>query len=96
MSVFDFLHNEKYKFLPLKEKEIEAAERRLGANFPAELRQFYAEIGYGFANRNETTAFQRIIGPDSAVDLHLREDFYDHNPDLDMYNEGEALFSLKA
>ncbi|MFE0623440.1 SMI1/KNR4 family protein [Priestia aryabhattai] len=57
MSVFDFLHNEKHKFLPLKEKEIEAAEQRLGANFPAELRQFYAEIGYGFANRNETTAF---------------------------------------
>ncbi|MFE4090262.1 SMI1/KNR4 family protein [Priestia sp. YIM B13484] len=53
MNVFHFLHNEKYKFLPLKEKEIEAAEQRLGAKFPAELRQFYLEIGYGFANRNE-------------------------------------------
>jgi len=76
MSVFDFLHNGKHEFLPLKEKEIEAAEQRLGTNFPAELRQFYLEIGYGFANRNETTAFQRIIDPDSAVNLHLREDFY--------------------
>jgi len=87
MSVFHFLHNEKHKFYSLEAKEIESAERRLGAKFPAELRQFYLEVGYGFANRNETTAFQRIIDPDSAVDLHLRQDFYEHDPDLDMYDE---------
>ncbi|WP_322551809.1 SMI1/KNR4 family protein [Priestia megaterium] len=46
MNVFHFLHNEKHKFLTLKEKEIEAAEQRLGTKFPAELRQFYVEIGY--------------------------------------------------
>ncbi|MCZ8493332.1 SMI1/KNR4 family protein [Priestia megaterium] len=57
MNVFHFLHNEKHKFLPLKEKEIEAVEQRLGAKLPAELRQFYLEIGYGFANRDETIAF---------------------------------------
>lgn len=96
MSVFHFLHNEKHKFYPLEAKEIEAAERRLGTNFPAELRQFYAEIGYGFANRNETTAFQRIIDPDSAVDLHLREDFYEHDPDLDMYDEREGFLFFEV
>ncbi|MES9741102.1 SMI1/KNR4 family protein [Priestia megaterium] len=96
MSVFDFLHNGKHEFLPLKEKEIEAAEQRLGAKFPAELRQFYVEIGYGFANRNETTAFQRIIDPDSAVDLHLREGFYEHDPDLEMYNEGEGFIFFEV
>ncbi|MHA2961936.1 SMI1/KNR4 family protein [Priestia megaterium] len=96
MNVFGFLHNEKHKFYPLEAKEIEAAERRLGANFPAELRQFYAEIGYGFANRNETTAFQRIIDPDSAVDLHLREDFYEHDPDLDMYDEREGFLFFEV
>ncbi|WP_179212594.1 SMI1/KNR4 family protein [Priestia aryabhattai] len=95
-SVFHFLHNEKHKFLTLKEKEIEAAEQRLGTKFPAELRQFYLEIGYGFANRNETTAFQRIIDPDSAVDLHLREDFYEHDPDLDMYDEREGFIFFEV
>ncbi len=96
MSVFDFLHNEKHKFLPLKKQEIEAAEQRLGTKFPAELRQFYGEVGYGFANRNETNAFQRIIDPDSAVDLHLREDFYEHDPDLDMYDEREGFIFFEV
>lgn len=96
MSVFDFLHNEKHKFLPLKEKEIEAAEQRLGTKFPAELRQFYLEIGYRFANRNETTAFQRIIDPESAVDLHLRQDFYEHDPDLDTYDEREDFIFFEV
>ncbi|MEH7367170.1 SMI1/KNR4 family protein [Priestia megaterium] len=96
MSVFRFLHNEKHKFLPLKGKEIEAAEQRLGAKFPAEFRQFYVEIGCGFANRNETTAFQRIIDPDSAVDLHLRQDFYEHDPDLDMYDEREGFIFFEV
>ncbi|WP_243495564.1 SMI1/KNR4 family protein [Priestia aryabhattai] len=96
MSVFRFLHNEKHKFLPLKVKEIEFAEQRLGTKFPAELRQFYVEIGYGFANRNETTAFQRIIDPESAVDLHLREDFYEHDPDLDMYDEREGFIFFEV
>ncbi len=96
MSVFRFLHNEKHKFFPLKVNEIDAAEQRLGAKFPAELCQFYVEIGYGFANRNETTAFQRIIDPDSAVDLHLRQDFYEHDPDLDMYDEREGFLFFEV
>lgn len=96
MSVFNFLHNEKHKFLPLKVKEIEFAEQRLGTKFPAELRQFYVEIGYGFANRNETTAFQRIIDPDSAVGLYLRQDFYEHDPDLDMYDEREGFLFFEV
>lgn len=96
MNVFHFLHNEKHKFLPLEPKEIEAAEQRLGTNFPAELRQFYLEIGYGFTNRNETTAFQRIIDPDSAVDLHLREGFYEHDPDLEMYDERKGFIFFEA
>ncbi|MEI2444767.1 hypothetical protein [Priestia megaterium] len=45
MSIFHFLHNEKHKFYSLEAKGIEAAEQRLGARFPAELRQFYVEIG---------------------------------------------------
>ncbi|MGG3766288.1 SMI1/KNR4 family protein [Priestia megaterium] len=96
MSLFHFLHNEKHKFFPLKVKEIEATEQRLGAKFPAELRQFYSEIGYGFANRNETTAFQRIIDSESAVDLHLRKDFYEHDPDLDMYDEREGFIFFEV
>ncbi|UYT84604.1 SMI1/KNR4 family protein [Priestia megaterium] len=96
MSAFHFLHNEKHTFYPLDIKEIEAAEQRFGAKFPAELRQFYVEIGYGFANRNETTAFQRIIDPESAVDLHLREGFYEHDPDLDMYDEREGFLFFEV
>lgn len=96
MSVFHFLHNEKHTFYPLDVKDIEAAEQRLVAKFPAELRQFYGEIGYGFANRNETTAFQRIIDPESAVDLHLRQDFYEHDPDLDMYDEREGFLFFEV
>jgi len=96
MSVFHFLHNEKHKFYSLEAKEIESAERRVGAKFSAELRQFYLELGYGFANRNETTAFQRIIDPDSAVDLHLRQDFYEHDPDLNMYDEREGFIFFEV
>ncbi len=80
----------------MKVKEIEAVEQRLGTKFPAELRQFYLEIGYGFANRNETTTFQRIIDPESAVDLNLREDFYEHDPDLDMYDEREGFIFFEV
>ncbi len=68
----------------------------MGTKFPAELRHFYLEIGYGFANRNETTAFQRIIDPDSAVDLHLRADFYEHDPDLEMYDEREGFIFFEV
>lgn len=96
MSVFHFLHNEKHKFLPLKVKEIETAEQRLGTKFLAELRQFYVEIGYSFANRDEITVFQRIIDPESAVDLHLRQDFYEHDSDLDMYDEREGFLFFEV
>jgi len=96
MSVFHFLHNEKHKFYSLEATEIESAEQRLGERFPAELRQFYVEIGYGFANRNETTAFHRIIGPHSAVDLHLRQDFYEYDSDLDMYDEREGVIFFEV
>lgn len=96
MSVFHFFHNEKHTFYPLDVKDIEAAEQRLVAKFPAELRQFYIEIGYGFVNRNETTAFQRIIDPESAVDLHLRQAFYEYDPVLDMYDEREGFLFFEV
>ncbi|MBX9998571.1 SMI1/KNR4 family protein [Priestia aryabhattai] len=96
MSVFHSLHHERHKFFPLKVKEIEAAEQRLGTEFPAELRQFYVEIGYGLANRDVTTAFQRIIDLKSAVGLRLLEDFYEHDLDLDMYDKREGFIFFEV
>ena len=72
----------------VQEAEIQKAEERMKVKFPDDLLHFYREYGYGFVN-NELHAVNRLMGPGSCADLRLREDYYECDPDLEMYEEGE-------
>ncbi|KAB8129171.1 SMI1/KNR4 family protein [Gracilibacillus oryzae] len=91
MTAFDFLKNGKHQFYELQENDIINAEERLGFPFPAELRDFYIKIGYGFISSN-SNAFNRVMDPDTVADITLREGIYEFDPDLDgIYEEEDQL-----
>ncbi|HUE74939.1 MAG TPA: SMI1/KNR4 family protein [Pirellulaceae bacterium] len=62
-------------FLPVSIDEIESAERRLGYEFPSELRAFYCEVGYGFWSQGVQDAeadryvINRVIPPYEVAEL---------------------------
>ena len=69
-------------FFPLSENDISKQERRLGFDFPFQLRTFYKEIGNGFITANVSDAekniscssINRFITPEEATDLYIGED----------------------
>ncbi len=106
MSVYDFLKiyqlknevdtsedpNARHVFYPLQKSDISDAEQQLGFALPAELTDFYTTIGYGFFHQgNKWMAFNRFLPPDNVADVHLRADYYEHDPDLDMYDNPARL-----
>lgn len=78
----------KFKAYHVEENEIMVAEKRMGITFPDDLRKFYKEVGYGFVN-NELGAINRLIDPLGCADIRLREDVYECDPDLEMYESFE-------
>lgn len=60
-------------------------------SFPKELYDFYTEVGYGFLNRESDSAINRLIDPESVADIRLREDEFEYDPDLDMYEDLNKL-----
>ncbi|WP_061808727.1 SMI1/KNR4 family protein [Rossellomorea vietnamensis] len=92
MATFDFIKNEKHKFIKLQNKELLDAEKRLGFGLPNELREFYLEVGYGFIKGSNMDAINRLMDPDTIVDITLREGIYEFDPDLDgIYEEEDKL-----
>ncbi|NPC91542.1 SMI1/KNR4 family protein [Bacillus sp. WMMC1349] len=87
----DNTKNMKHQFYPLKKEEIKNAEERMGLRFPNELRNFYITIGYGFMHRDLEYQFNRLIDPHSVVDIRLRDDFYEYDPDLELYEDDAKL-----
>jgi len=82
-------------FFDVKMEEIELSEEKLGYKLPKELKEFYQEIGYGFFHRN-SGSFNRLLSPLQVSQINLREDFYETDPDLDifdeLYNKEKLLF----
>ncbi|MCM2989149.1 SMI1/KNR4 family protein [Bacillus safensis] len=92
MAKFDFVKNEKHKFIRLQENKLLNAEERLGFELPYELRDFYLEVGYGFIKGSDGNAINRIMGPDAIADITLREGIYEFDPDLEgIYEEDDKL-----
>jgi hypothetical protein len=81
-----------FKAYKVEESEIVEAEIRIGVSFREDLRKFYKEVGYGFVN-NEIRAIDRLIAPLGCADIRLREDIYEYDPDLEIYEsiEEESL-----
>ncbi|ABK83659.1 SMI1/KNR4 family protein [Bacillus thuringiensis] len=75
---------------PLPKEEIAEAEDLLKMQFPKELKRFYEEIGYGFLNTNRNL-INRFMDPISVADFRLRQDIYEHNPNLDDTDDEESL-----
>ena len=83
----------RHSFYGLTEQKIQEAEKRMGFNFPKELREFYLEVGYGFLNKEGHTFFNRLMSPSDLVDFRLREDIYETDPDAEEYdNPNELVF----
>ena len=82
-------------FFGVKMEEIEISEKKLGHELPKELKEFYQEIGYGFFHRN-SGSFNRLLSPLQVSQINMREDFYEADPDLDifdeLYNKEKLLF----
>ena len=76
--------NYKHILFPLSENKIE----KINAIFsiPFELKSFYEEIGYGFFYHSGNS-FNRLLDPFSFKQINLREDFYEFDPDLELYEK---------
>ena len=60
----------------------------MNIQIPNDLKKFYMEVGYGFV-KCEPGVINRLIGPLGCSDIRLREDFYEYDPDLEMYESFE-------
>lgn len=56
---------------------------------PMELKQFYTDIGYGFFHQNEEYSNDSLLSPESFMLINNREDYYEYDPELELYNEPE-------
>ncbi|MDG5471392.1 SMI1/KNR4 family protein [Jeotgalibacillus sp. ET6] len=92
MATFDFVKNDKHKFIRLQENELLDAEERLGFELPNELKDFYLEVGYGFIKGSDGNAINRIMDPDTIADITLREGIFEFDPDLEgIYQDDDKL-----
>ena len=86
----------KHLFIPLKPFALLEAERDLGFRFPAELDEFYFKIGYGLFHNNIDKDFNRFLSPDVVAAINLREDQYEFDPDLDLYDDPNHLIFFEV
>jgi hypothetical protein len=75
----------KHILFPLKKEEIYNVYSLF--QIPIELKIFYEEIGYGFFFRKNSSFFNRLLDPFSFKQINLREDFYEFDPDLELYEK---------
>lgn len=86
----------KHNFYTVDTNSVEIAEQKLKFQIPPELKQFYIEIGYGFFWQNDKRSFDRLLSPLQLAQINLREDFYEFDPDLDIYDEQDRLIFFEV
>ena len=69
----------KHKFTPLSIEEVIRQEKRLGDKFPAELREFYIQIGFGILGVNNDDFLNLVMSPSDVVDFVLGEGMFENN-----------------
>jgi len=80
--------NKSNSFYKIDKNEIYEAENRIHIKIPHELKCFYESVGVGFIG-SQDGAINRLLSPNTCVDIRLREDIYEYDPDLEMYIEYE-------
>lgn len=81
----------RHSFYPISEREILEAENRIKMKFPAGLKDFYTEIGYGFLCNNDRQGFNRLMDPESVADFRLNEGIYEFNHISELYESEDHL-----
>ncbi|NTE04379.1 SMI1/KNR4 family protein [Agrobacterium tumefaciens] len=74
----------KHNIYSVLETDILKVENKI--EIPYELKLFYLEVGYGFFHKNIGESF-RLFGPHNFQQINLKEDFYEFDPDLDIYDQ---------
>jgi len=85
-------------FYPLSEDDIKKAEAEFGYELPAELKDFYVQIGYGFFHRSQGD-INRILDTASLLQINLKLDEFESDPDLEVYDDlyhGEKLLFFEV
>lgn len=73
----------KHHLYPLCEEEIESVVCEI--RIPSELYYFYHLIGYGFFFQDNNDYFDRLIDARNFKMINLREEYYQFDPDLEIY-----------
>jgi hypothetical protein len=82
----------RHAFFSLSLEEIMEVEERLGYKFPAELREFYFRIGYGFLMNDDKSFSHRILNPQSVANRILDSKSNSLDQSQGNFSEGEIPF----
>lgn len=91
----------KHKFTPLSRDEVLKQEKRLGYEFPSELREFYFQIGFGILGVNNSDFLNMIMAPSDVVDFILGEGVFEdsgYRKDVDLqtkmifFDTGDSVY----
>ena len=72
---------------PESYSDIETCEKKLGYSIPVELKQLYEQAGYGFFWQKNKDSFDRLLSAVQVAQINLKEDFYESDPDLELYDD---------
>ena len=73
----------RHSFYRIQDGHLSMARQKI--SIPNEIAIFFKEIGYGFFHNDDANSFDRILSPLQLKQLNLREDFYQFDPDLELY-----------
>lgn len=85
-------------FYPLSQDDIKKAEIEFGYELPTELKEFYLQIGYGFFHKAQGD-INRLIDTTSLFQINLKQDEFEFDPDLEVYDDlynGEKLLFFEV
>lgn len=77
----------KHHFFRLGNNEIILVEDEI--KIPKELKEFFVAIGYGFFFHQDNSSFDRLLDVISFKKVNLRQDYYEFDPDLDLYSHNK-------
>jgi antitoxin YxxD len=74
----------KHSLIKLNKSDITCIEEYI--TIPHELKEFWLQIGYGFFHNKSEYSFDRLLDPYSFKIINLRQDYYEFDPDLELYS----------
>lgn len=81
----------KHFFFPLLKRDIIELENKINTLIPKELEELYLSVGYGFFHNGYKSDFNRLLPPDIVGLIMLREEQYEFDPDLEIYDDPDQL-----